>query len=172
MKQYFHSLAVQHTEINHTDESEKTRFISINTTLKFFQPEDDLLRKVRAINYELFLVYLDDKNSRLSGANDQQINEHKTGSLYCLRKVRLNDEAAINTALIETRKIINDIIARMRRDIRTPGILPTGLRINPIEISAVLNVFDSCYGFGFALNYLDCFTHTYTPTVWNYPLPE
>ncbi len=160
MKNFFIKVAKRHKDLLHDENNKKKRFISIPTTNKLIFPADELLNEIKAIDYELFMVYSDDQNMTLTGQNNYNLIAQKYGTVYILRKVRLNDKKAIEAAFEKTRNVITDIINYMQTQDDKHFDL-THLEIRPIH-----KVFDNCYGTYFNFSYMVCFDNKINTDKW------
>lgn len=160
MKDYFENIATVHPSILHNPATGRIRFFSvIGSSITNFAGNNEFLNHMHAHPTEPVMIFVNDYNHNIAGTSIDNKWQRKQGQCAILKKLQVNNFAAIETWMEDCKIIIDDIIAQIDYDIRNDNIVRT-FNINAITISQVINTADSFFGLNISFSYLEKFCHS------------
>lgn len=167
MKTYFENIARRLIDINHDPDNNRKRFYLVHGTSAMFSftGNNDFLNDMHAHPTEPVMVYLLDYSGRLAGTSIDNKWRLKTGQVFIVKKLKLNDFAAINTWMAECETILEKVLARIDTDIHSGDLLPTFNLLNT-SVLQVHNQADGFHGLGISFSWNTKFCKHLNPADW------
>ena len=169
MEEYFENIARELIAINHNPGADRKRFYAIYNTSQLFQfgENNDFLNDIRRHPLEPVMVYVIDNTGQMLGGNKDSKLRRKFGHVFILQKFQKNDFSGIKDWMTTAEQIINQIIARMDRDIRRDeNDIPLDTNIIGGQFNDIHNSTDNFHGTGFSFSYDNRFCEVYDESQW------
>lgn len=159
MNNYFKNIAITHKSILHTEE--QPAFFREYSSAKILLSNSDFLVKLRKAK-EVVLISQFNGNIRGSGIDNNTADE--SGSIFLLQRINVTDYAGIDSARINLMEIWNDILSKMKKDIREQNLLLFNFSWQVTPIGAIG---DNYYGIAVIMSYKKKLCATYNSDRWN-----